>query len=335
MIFSTDTQQLVTCNIRSYGNKRLFIIVGSICICFLIVLVYLLCDGVHSESEKFVNDRHKRSIISDLTNVATKKIIGNNLNNVKTYPFFGRKQVWIRPKREDNLDPVQMSYDDLIVRHKRMNQYLSSLRQKFENCRSLNGEHCDHFYRRMIAVAQALNEELDNLGEIAYNIKNSQTAPAENVGVNYKVPELSSSVRRPLTDFNREEKLQKNINEFSIFPRIHEEMHSPTRNAWNINESPSINQPDPPKPSVESKDTQSLSSFRDGEKNLPMKNSNIGEKIDHILGINILKSQKIENFIYLFDKNSLFKMKIPIKVDKIPYFLEKKCEKSLKFCEYL
>lgn len=280
LFFSIDTQQLVMCNLRSAGSKRIFIIIGSICVCFFIVLVFLLNDGFDCGEKITVNERHKRS-----TNGATNILHKSGSEHVQKFSIFGRKQMWRRAKRQAAIDPVEMSISEQIVRRKRLSEHLQVVKEKFERCRSLKNvkSECDKFYQEMIEVSQALNQEIQSLGEIARNFQSPETIATPNGAFNHKITEWSDSVRQPLGDFNREDRVIQNVNEFTPFPRFHEELDNSRVNTWNIDEVHSKNAQDLPKPPPAAIRAHSTSStLRDNEKIIPLKNQNFGECLRNI-----------------------------------------------------
>lgn len=48
------------CNIRSAGTKRIFIVIGAICVCLVFVLFFML-NEISNHDTNALKERHKRS----------------------------------------------------------------------------------------------------------------------------------------------------------------------------------------------------------------------------------------------------------------------------------
>lgn len=237
----------------------------------------------YGESNNEVTEgRHKRSIgpayedncaNSDYSEVKSFDIkLNGNIDDQGNLP---------RVKRQAALDPVEYSrQDSSIVRRKRLTEHLHHVRAQFEQCRQSQMDHraCEKFYREMINVREALSHEIETFGKIAKNFQ-SPTRPEHGMAVsNHKV--MQGSARRPLSEVNREDQMLQKVNEFTPFPRFHEEMDNPRLN-WNA-EEPSDKQqelpmPRPPAPSRRVQSPAPATEFRDNDKTIPLKTQSFGK----------------------------------------------------------
>lgn len=270
LIFSIDTQLLVRCNLRSRETRQLFIIIGAVIVCLLVGLFLLLDSSATENSAQVTNEHHENH--EYYQNVKKRHISRENAN-------------FVRIKRQTNIDPVGINSEDQNVRKKRLSEQLQHVKMQFERCRNSKTDKsgCERFYRQMIAVSAALNQEIQTIGEIAHNFPTNDQSERQNIDIYRKTPELSAAVGNPLHEFNREDSVLQRVSEFTPFPRFHEELNDGRVSLWNIDE-PSKNtqhdMPNPPFPPPAMRADARLhpipASPRDNDKVTPLKNTNFG-----------------------------------------------------------
>lgn len=269
LLFHVDTQQLLICNIRSTGTKRVFIVVGALCISLVILLfVWLNNSGPNQEN----NDRHKRS---------TQDVIYESGKFENYVENCDETDLLHREKRQASIDPVEVANRDRNVRRKRLSEHLHQVRAQFEQCRQTEmhpSEKCEKFYREMVAVNEALKEEIGTLGHIAQNFQTPRKSQPGLSYSNHKVSQWSDPIRKPFSEFNREGQAMQKVNDFTQFPRFHEEMDNLRSGQWSIDE-PSNRQSDVPMPSpppLNPRIQTQGANFRESEKISPLKTQTFG-----------------------------------------------------------
>lgn len=254
---------------RTSEGKRLFAIIGLMCICIVIALLFLLFAFDYEEIAS--NDRSSSSSNLPVTFVfkpiettnaeeaVQKRQISDELifqsDRVK------RSNRQKRFKRQLVMSPAY--YDDRFaatnLRQKRLSEHLHEVKMKFEQCRNSNNadpNECERFFREMVEVHEALNHEIQRLQQSDRNFESQPHGPngvsVENVG---KLSEIPATLGRPMQEFNREGQVLQSAHEFSPFPKFHEELNNHRlSSAWNV-----------PDDSIET-------SARDNEKVAPLKN---------------------------------------------------------------
>lgn len=275
-----DTDQLVTCNMRSVEPKRIFIVVGVVCV-FLVIALYLMLDDVGLEEEQNApNIRHIRSLrINSVTDKEISKIIHGNMR--KQSIINNEKEILYRSKRHHTINPIEHETGQNTVRTKRLSEHLQHVRSQFERCRNANSEEseCEKFLREMIVVSEALNHEINTMREISRNFEqsNRKNVPAfQNHG---KMIQSPNTVGNPLFELNKESRLQQHADEFTTLPKIHEDLDHRQIKSWTVQETPKndvemAKPPFPPSMRIQSR----IAISRENEKIMPLKNPNFGEK---------------------------------------------------------
>lgn len=281
MTFS-DTERLVNRKMRAVDGKRVFAVIGLMCICLVIGLLLMLYA--------FDRDREPSSIEYSET-IAFKPLeaatIDPPLQKHDVHDESLQKSAEVkfdrlkRIKRQLSFDP--MYYVDppteQYLRQKRLSDQLQEIRMKFEHCRQFNPipDDCEKFHREMAEIHQALDLEMrnSNFGQ-AYEGQNYAVdeTNVENFGKFAAIPDLPGEY--PMHELNREDKVLQSANEYSPFPRFHEELDNRLQNTWNVNEQPqdvpqfSMPPAVPPMPSFDI--------ARDNEKTSPLKVQNFGKE---------------------------------------------------------
>lgn len=278
---NVDTDQLVTRKMRSIGPKRIFIVIGVVCILIVIGLFVMLENIRYGNDEKSPNIRHTRSIKApNGLSFKSSRIVHENMRKQSHFNDENVQHEQLRLKR--HMIPNDNEHGESKPRYKRLSEYLQQVKSQFERCRSSKGDQseCAKFYREMITVSEALNHELQTISDITRNIDQSNQMnfhPFENHG---KIGELPNTVGHPLHELNRESKVQQNTDEFTTFPKFHEDLDDRQFHAWKIKETLRNNPNFPiPPPMTRTRLDSSISIARDNEKIVPLKNPNFGEKI--------------------------------------------------------
>lgn len=280
LFFIDDAQQLLICNIRSAGTKRIFAIIGVISVVFVIVLFSLLSNNARENDDNDF-DRHKRSTISDMELVEAYE----NGDGFENSEISHKEMALHRTRRQSQIDPNESAYySDGNVRTKR--EHLQRVQAQFNECRQSQADpsKCERFYREMLALRQALNFEIGTLRQTSQNpppdsqssIPNSEQQ--KEMG-NHKMVEWDDSVQKPFNEMNREGQAMQKVNEFTPFPRFHEEMDNSRSNLWTVDD-PAMKTRDEPMPrSLPSAPRkQSLTAtLRENEKVSPLKTQSFGK----------------------------------------------------------
>lgn len=275
----------MSCKMRGVEGKRVFAIIGLTCICLVVALLFMLYAFDREEiissdqsstnfGETFIFKEIETTKIEQ--NVRKRHVLDGSIDKSKSVKFDRFK----RFKRQLALNPVYYDEQSTLEnpRQKRLSEQLQEVKEKFEQCRNSNSgqDDCGNFYREMIEVSEALNHEIQRTSEINRNHE-VQT----NLG-NYR--QLSHDLPGDtMYEFNREDKVIQNANEFSPFPKFHEELENRRSNVWNVNEPLRNNAPDfsrPPAMSSTRSLQQTFDSLRDNGKNSQLKTSKFGKRFE-------------------------------------------------------
>lgn len=238
---------------RTVGTKRILAIIGLTSICLVIVLVLMLYAFDYDEnvvngqqqSAKFVEtyifkefqtaaikeDLRKRSIPEQ----SISKSVSDKFDRVERF------------KRQLPINSVYYAEQPVEnTRQKRLSEHLQDVRMKFEQCKNSQSDpmECAKFYREMMEVSDALKQEIQSIGEIPRNFDSPDYAVGqenyENYGKFAQLPDVSGDT---MHEFNREDKILQSANEFSPFPKFHEDLDTRQFNSWSESE-PSRNPQD-------------------------------------------------------------------------------------------
>lgn len=268
---------------RAVEGKRVFAIIGLMCICLVIALLFMLYafdrDEIISSDQSSPNFGEtfifKEIETTKIEQTVRKRHVPDESVDKSNSVKFDRFK---RFKRQLTLDPVYYAEQATMEnsRQKRLSEKLQEVKIKFEKCRNSNSgqNDCANFYREMIALREALNHEIQKTSE--FNRNYEVQSNLENYG---ELPDLPGDT---LYEFNREDKVSQNANGFASFPKFHEELDDRRSKLWNVNE-PLRNAPDfsispPPPPPSPTPMQQSFANLRDNEKIIPLKNSNFGKR---------------------------------------------------------
>lgn len=239
------------------------------------MLFSLLSNNV-PENEDHDFDRQKRSTISDMELIEVYK----SSDGVENMPKSQEEIALHRTRRQSQIDPVESPYyPDENVRTKR--EHLQQVQAQFEECRQSQADQskCDQFYREMVALRQALNFEIGTLRQVAQNPLPNSEQPKELS--NHKMSEWHDSVQKPFNEMNREGQAMQKVNEFTPFPRFHEEMDNQRINLWNVDD-PTMKTPDesmPRSPSQAPRKQSLTATLRENDKISPLKTQNFGKSL--------------------------------------------------------
>lgn len=267
---------------RAADGKRIFAIIGLMCVCLVIALVLMLYafdrddDQLSTnhgetivfkeiETTKIEQNIQKRHVPDEMD----KKSDGVKLDRFKRF----KRQLAYNPFYYDEQPVVENS------RQKRLSDQLKEMQMKFEHCRNTHpiSSDCEKFHREMIEVHQALDHEIRMSEFGRYYDSQNYAVDQPNMEKLSLIPDLPGEV--PLHELNREDKVLQSVNEFSPFPKFHEEMDNPLLNSWNVNQPPQ-NAPElhiPPSRPFEGA-IPSIGIERDNEKVNPFKAQNFGKK---------------------------------------------------------
>lgn len=271
-----DTERLVKSKMRAVEGKRVFAVIGLMCVCLVIGLLLMLyafdrdeeqSSIEYSETIEFkaleppnIDQNHQKQSVSDESTQKSALVNSDRLKRIK-------RQLSFDPMHY--VDPPTEHY----LRHKRLSEKLQEIQVKFEQCRQFSPipNDCEKFHREMSEIHQALDHEIrnSNLGQ-AYDGQNYAVdeTNVENFGKFSPVPDLPGQFA--MHELNREE----SANEYSPFPRFHEELDNRLQSTWNVNEPPQdvpqFSMP-PPMP------MPSFDIARDNEKISPLKAQNFGK----------------------------------------------------------
>ncbi|XP_031617390.1 serine protease nudel-like isoform X2 [Contarinia nasturtii] len=275
-----DSEQFLICNVRLAGTKRILFIIGSLCICFVLVLFFLLKNVEVVETK----ERLKRSTI--------EKVNFNNVNKVRK--FDGQKSEFgHRQKRFSSVDPVHfgMPVQAKSLRTKRLTENLQQLKVQYQFCKKTSADkrECAKYFNEMVKISEAIYHEIKALGE---GDQDFQTVHQKIVQRELPLPPWPEPIGEPLNEVNQEEKVPHNMKSFTHFPRIHEELDKKRMNLWNVDDTPNPPQamPRPPAPhrlSVQnfhpSRLQSSHATFRDNEKINQLKTPNSGDQSGQVM----------------------------------------------------
>lgn len=264
---------MLICNIRSAGTKRILGIIGVISVVLVIVLFSLLSNNVR-ESDDNNSDRYKRSTISDIELIEAYE----NNDEIENKQKSEEEIASHRTRRQSQIDPIESPYyPDENVRTKR--EHLQKVQAQFEECRQSQADQskCEQFFREMVALRQALNFEIGTLRQVSQNpIPNSEQKKEIS---NHKMSEWNDSVQKPFNEMNREGQAMQRVNEFTPFPRFHEEMGNQRNNLWTVDD-PAMKTPDEPmprSPSAPPRKQSLAATLRENEKISPLKTQSFGK----------------------------------------------------------
>lgn len=275
---------------RNVEGKRIFAIIGLTSICLVFALLFMLY--AFDREEIVLNEKSSTNFGDTLIfkalettknnqNVQKRHVPDESIYKTKTVKFDRFK----RFKRQLQLNPVYYDEQPAVEnpRYKRLSEKLKEIQMKFEQCRNSNlvTDDCGKFHHEMTKVHEALNREIQmsqfgrNYDSQSYVVEQPNL---ENYGKFSEVPQLLGV--SPMQEFNREDKVLQSANEFSPFPKFHEELNNQHLNSWYANE-PAQNDPEytiqQPSP------IPSLGSVRDNnDKVTPLKPQNFGKNIASI-----------------------------------------------------
>lgn len=280
--FKTDTEQLLICNVRSAGTKRILFVIGSLCIFFVLVLFFVLENDQIIEISQ--QERLKRS-----TDQKIRINNGDNLNHVRKFNIDEYDESVPRQKRSiaHNVDPPQISVRAENVRTKRLAENFQNLKKEYKWCKrtAANKHECQKYYDKMVKIRESIAHEINTIDDTNQNFPHIQSSNIESE-LPLSPPWSDSSVGQPLNEVNQEEKKPHHAKSFTHFPRVHEELHfdKSRNNLWStVDNTPNAEgaMPRPPEPrrvlTPNFQRSQLQSSFRDNEKVIPLKNQNLGK----------------------------------------------------------
>lgn len=295
-----DTEQLMNYKMRTVEGKRIFAIIGLTSICLVFALLFMLY--AFDRDETVLNDTSSTNfgetfIFKELEttkidqNVQKRHVPDESIYKSNTVKFDRFKRL----KRQLALNPVYYSEQPSVEnsRHKRLSEKLKEVQMKFELCRNSNPvpNDCEAFHREMIEVHEALEHEIQmsKFGRYSDQSYVAVEQPnLENYGKFSEIPEFPGDT---MQEFNREDKVLQIANEFSPFPKFHEELDNRHFNSWNVKE-PSQNAPEFLVPSPPARTIPpSFGSVRDNEKITPLKPQNFGKKFESIINNILMKIQ--------------------------------------------
>lgn len=160
--------------------------------------------------------------------------------------------------------------NDEIVRRKRLSEHLDHVRRQFQLCRSsqIDQSECEKFYREMVQVSAALNQEIDNLSELGRSAQNPSEMPHDSRRPAWP----ADPALQPLRELKQEDKMLQKVSELAPVTRFHEDMEN--ANIWN-EKMPNKQQEYIKFPN--SQFAPKVAQFRDNEKITPLKNTNFGK----------------------------------------------------------
>lgn len=281
---------------RTVEGKRIFAIIGLTSICLVFALLFMLYAFDRDEivlNDKLPSQFGETLIFKELETTkinenVQKRHVQDESNGKSNTVKFDRFK---RFKRQLAMNPVYYSEFEPTVenpRYKRLSEQLKEIQMKFHQCRISHPipDYCEKFHHEMVTVHEALQQEIQmsNFGR-NYNDQNyvvEQPQP-ENFG---KFSEVPNTPDDTMYEINREDKVLQSANEFSPFPRFHEELDNRHSNSWNVNEqvqsAPEFSMPPPPPPPSQLlSSTRTLSpsfgSLRDNDKVNPLKAQPFGK----------------------------------------------------------
>lgn len=285
-----DTDQLVNCNMRTVGPKRIFIGIGIVCIC-LVVALFLILDNDRSENARIIPNRHERSLKGNIERSVINPVPEKYFkDNVRKKSYFLEKtlqsETLERIKRQV-ADPNDYYVSEPNVRQKRLSEHLQHVKSQFERCRNSIGDknECEKFYREMVAVSEALNHEIKTMSEIAQNFDQSNQRNQRIFENHGKIPKFPETVGNPFYELDGEGQVLQSVNEYTSYPRFHEDLDSRRFHPWKSDEASKVSEfPKPPLSPTRNKPP--VASARDNDKLTPLKNPSFGKnlwKINSIL----------------------------------------------------
>lgn len=234
---------------RSVEAKRVLAIIAFTCVCLVMALVLMLYAFDRDENvpvadqltAKFVEKYVFKEIeTTEIKENIRKRNVPRESNSKSVSEKFDRRVK--RSKRQLPDNPayyVDQPEPELITRRKRLIEHLQDVRMKFEQCRNSQSDpnECAQFYREMVEVSEELDREIKLTSEIARNYDNQDYALAQENYENYgKFSQLPDMPGDAMYEFNREDKALQSVNEFSPFPKFHEELHTPSFSPWQSDE---------------------------------------------------------------------------------------------------
>lgn len=171
------------------------------------------------------------------------------------------------------IDPIEAATSDEIVRRKRLSEHLEQVRRQFHLCRSskVDQNQCEKFYREMVTVSAALNQEIDTLGEFGRSVQSPSEPMHQKIPNNPRMPVWPANPLQPLREMKQEDKMLQKVSEIASFTRFHEDMEN--ANVWSEN----VQNTQQEYPKLHSQSSTKTAKFRDNEKITPLKNSNFGK----------------------------------------------------------
>lgn len=268
--FLIDTQQLLICDTRSNGPKKILTFIGALCFC-LVICLFLLINSGASEIEEY-QDHHKRSI-NEFDSRAIKAL--KNYKNAIEMKTNQKSEIKVsrRRRRQTFLDPVDVEMHERNIRIKRLNQQLEEMKMKFEKCNrfEMMKSECDQFDAEILALQAALTQQLKTIDELE---KSLQLLESRNVSSGHKLKQWTNPARQPLNELNQENKVAHKVEEFSSIPRFHEEMDNSRVNPWNsVNEMSEIPQEAPRPPTPAARANPQSNNLQENDKIIPLKSS--------------------------------------------------------------
>lgn len=270
---------------RSVGPKRIFIVVGVVCV-FIVIALFVMLDNVDFGEER--NAPNIRNMLSlnkiHETDKETPKILHGNMRkqsiNINN-DVNAQKEILKRSKRHMTFDPNEHETGQNTQRKKRLSEHLQHVRSQFERCRKANseGSECEKFLREMVVISEALNQEINTMREIGRHFEQSNQRNSPTIENQGKIIQSPSTVGNPLYELDQEGRLQQYADEFTSFPKIHEDLDHRHIKSWTNHETPKsrVEMPKPPYPPPTRTESR-IAIGRDNDKIMPLKNPNFGEK---------------------------------------------------------
>lgn len=264
---------------HTVGPRKIFILVGVVCIC-LVIALFLILDDDHAENYQDIShDRRERSLLNSNEKKVFKLPPNQYVKGSTIVKQNLRKENLGRLKRQV-VDPNNYYHQsEPNVRRKRLSEHLQHVKSQFERCRnSLSDKNeCEKFYHEMVIVSEALNREIQTMSEIAQSFGHPNQKDQRIFENHGKITQLPNNFGEPFNELNREGQVIQSVNEFTSFPKFHEDLDSHRFQPWATDESNKKNA-HLSKPSLPSFRPKTIvASARDNDKITPLKNPSFGE----------------------------------------------------------
>lgn len=273
---------------RTVDGKRIFAIIGLMCIFLVIVLLLMLYSFDRDDDQSSINFG-ETIVFKDIeTTKIEQNIEKRHAPDEAVQKSDGAR--FNRFKRQLAYNPIYYDEQPMVgnLRQKRLAEKLKEIQFKFEQCRNVNPipMDCEQFHREMVEVHQALDQEIQMSKFGPYYDSQNYAVDEPNYDNFRKFSDLPDPPGNvAMHELNREDKALQSVQEFSPFPKFHEEMDSRLLNSWNVHEPPPPQNapvfPVQPPPVPFEGTLPSFGSERDNEKISPLKAQNFGKKFEY------------------------------------------------------